>query len=121
MMKTITDQHEHEKPLGATPRRSMDAGQAVPASIASHVETLKKMLEELPFYQGEEKALEAAIVALSASECEWVYQREDGVWKSHCGMWWNFDDSEPPASHDVHFCGKCGKRLVVKAKAENRS
>src|SRR5204863_8417066 len=48
------------------------------------------------------------------AECEWLYQKDDGIWRSHCGMYWSFDDGASPASHDVHFCGKCGKRLVVK-------
>jgi hypothetical protein len=55
------------------------------------------------------------------SGCEWVYEINDGVWRSHCGARWNFDDGEPPASHDVHFCSKCGKRLVVKTGSGNQA
>lgn len=47
------------------------------------------------------------------NECVWLYIVADGIWRTSCGMFWNFDDSNDPKYHDVNFCPKCGKTLKV--------
>jgi regulator of replication initiation timing len=58
--------------------------------------------------------LRARIAELEANAghiCEWTYD-SDGYWEGTCGIAWALE-SEGPTENDMHFCPKCGKRLVA--------
>jgi hypothetical protein len=73
-----------------------------------------------------EDAVTEALDALTAVQrcevgatCDWRYLAEDGVWFTACKSYWCFDDGEPPAIHDCHYCSKCGKRIQVVSGSES--
>ena len=47
---------------------------------------------------------------LAAGQCEW---RNGDAWETTCGLVWGMDNDATPAENEMHFCPKCGKRLVV--------
>lgn len=53
---------------------------------------------------------------LAAGECEWRING-DGAWQTTCDLWWGMDNDATPVENQMHYCPKCGKRLVVKATA----
>ena len=46
----------------------------------------------------------------SAEKCEWSRESDD-VWRSDCGLLWEFDNEETPKANNMNYCPQCGKIL----------
>jgi len=48
--------------------------------------------------------------------CVWVEDRNcDGVssWEcSNCGVLWEFPNNSTPFDNDMHYCPKCGNKMI---------
>ena len=42
--------------------------------------------------------------------CEWSRESDD-VWRSDCGLLWEFDNEETPKANNMNYCPQCGKIL----------
>ena len=43
-------------------------------------------------------------------KCEWSRESDD-VWRSDCGLLWEFDNEETPKANNMNYCPQCGKIL----------
>ena len=43
-------------------------------------------------------------------KCEWSRESDD-VWRSDCGLLWEFDNEETPKANNMNYCPQCGKTL----------
>ena len=56
----------------------------------------------------------------SQEVCNWRDNRGTGLWECHyggdytsdCGLEWNMSNKDSPSENEMHFCPKCGKKLV---------
>ena len=85
------------------------------ARLADYYKTVA--LEQ--FVGGLEKAI--AIVKQHSQEiCNWRNNKGTGLWECHyggdytsdCGLEWNMSNKDSPSENEMHFCPKCGKKLV---------
>ena len=62
-----------------------------------------------------------AIVKQHSQEtCNWRNNKGTGLWECHyggdytsdCGLEWNMSNKDSPNENEMHFCPKCGKKLV---------
>lgn len=62
-----------------------------------------------------------AIVKQHSQEtCNWRNNKGTGLWECHyggdytsdCGLEWNMSNKDSPSENEMHFCPKCGKKLV---------
>ena len=52
--------------------------------------------------------------------CNWRNNKGTGLWECHyggdytsdCGLEWNMSNKDSPSENEMHFCPKCGKKLV---------
>ena len=52
--------------------------------------------------------------------CNWRNNKGTGLWECHyggdytsdCGLEWNMSNKDSPSQNEMHFCPKCGKKLV---------
>ena len=67
--------------------------------------------------------LDAAIAIVkqhSQETCNWRNNKGTGLWECHyggdytsdCGLEWNMSNKDSPSENEMHFCPKCGKKLV---------
>ena len=49
-------------------------------------------------------------VKVEFEKCEWS-RESDGVWRSDCGLLWEFDNEETPKANSMNYCPQCGKIL----------
>ena len=42
--------------------------------------------------------------------CEWSKESDD-VWRSDCGLLWEFDNEDTPTANNMNYCPQCGKIL----------
>lgn len=47
--------------------------------------------------------------------CQWLPFNQGLLWRSYCGMTWNFEDGGPE-QNGVNFCPRCGKPLRERGK-----
>ena len=56
----------------------------------------------------------------SQETCNWRNNKGTGLWECHyggdytsdCGLEWNMSNKDSPSENEMHFCPKCGKKLV---------
>lgn len=56
----------------------------------------------------------------SQETCNWRNNKGTGLWECHyggdytsdCGLEWNMSNKDSPNENEMHFCPKCGKKLV---------
>ena len=56
----------------------------------------------------------------SQETCNWRNNKGTGLWECHyggdytsyCGLEWNMSNDDSPSENEMHFCPKCGKKLV---------
>lgn len=56
----------------------------------------------------------------SQEVCNWRNNKGTGLWECHyggdytsdCGLEWNMSNKDSPNENEMHFCPKCGKKLV---------
>ena len=56
----------------------------------------------------------------SQETCDWRNNKGTGLWECHycgdyssdCGLEWNMSNKDSPSENEMHFCPKCGKKLV---------
>ena len=56
----------------------------------------------------------------SQENCNWRNNKGTGLWECHyggdytsdCGLEWNMSNKDSPSENEMHFCPKCGKKLV---------
>ena len=69
------------------------------------------------------KCFQAAIDIVkqhSQENCNWRNNKGTGLWECHyggdytsdCGLEWNMSNKDSPSENEMHFCPKCGKKLV---------
>ena len=52
--------------------------------------------------------------------CNWRNNKGTALWECHyggdytsdCGLEWNMSNKDSPSENEMHFCPKCGKKLV---------
>lgn len=52
--------------------------------------------------------------------CNWRDNRGTALWECHyggdytsdCGLEWNMSNKDSPSENGIHFCPKCGRKLV---------
>ena len=49
-------------------------------------------------------------VKVEFEKCEWSRESDD-VWRSDCGLLWEFDNEETPKANNMNYCPQCGKIL----------
>ena len=49
-------------------------------------------------------------VKVEVEKCEWSRESDD-VWRSDCGLLWEFDNEETPKANNMNYCPQCGKIL----------
>ena len=49
-------------------------------------------------------------VKVEFEKCEWSRESDD-VWRSDCGLLWEFDNEETPKGNNMNYCPQCGKIL----------
>ena len=47
---------------------------------------------------------------VESEKCEWSRESDD-VWRSDCGLLWEFDNEETPKANNMNYCPQCGKIL----------
>ena len=60
------------------------------------------------------------VEAHSQEICNWRNNKGTGLWECHyggdytsdCGLEWNMSNKDSPSENEMHFCPKCGKKLV---------
>ena len=66
---------------------------------------------ETPLAEREEEASKEDFMNLKVDEkCEWSRESDD-VWRSDCGLLWEFDNEETPKANNMNYCPQCGKIL----------
>lgn len=66
------------------------------------------------------KAAIAIVKQHSQETCNWRDNRGTALWECHyggdytsdCGLEWNMSNKDSPSENEMHFCPKCGKKLV---------
>ena len=56
----------------------------------------------------------------SQETCNWRNNKGTGLWECHyggdytsdCGLEWNMSNKDSQSENEMHFCPKCGKKLV---------
>lgn len=56
----------------------------------------------------------------SQETCNWRNNKGTALWECHyggdytsdCGLEWNMSNKDSPKENEMHFCPKCGKKLV---------
>ena len=51
-------------------------------------------------------------VKVEFEKCEWSRESDD-VWRSDCGLLWEFDNEETPKANNMNYCPQCGKILML--------
>ena len=59
---------------------------------------------------GEEVEMNHIEVKVEFEKCEWSRELDD-VWRSDCGLLWEFDNEETPKANNMNYCPQCGKIL----------
>lgn len=62
----------------------------------------------------------ATVKQHSQETCNWRNNKDTGLWECHyggdytgdCGLEWNMSNKDSPSENEMHFCPKCGKKLV---------
>lgn len=45
-----------------------------------------------------------------AEKCEWSREYDD-IWRSDCGLLWEFGNEGTPKANNMNYCPQCGKSL----------
>lgn len=113
------------------PRTTMAQADAVvkPLTLVEKLEQLSdKYLNQYKYYGDNadlncSSAVDEAIDIVkqhSQETCNWRNNKGTGLWECHyggdytsdCGLEWNMSNKDSPSENEMHFCPKCGKKLV---------
>ena len=99
--------------------------------LEQKIESLENYFKQSPIVNDEIATVHASIVAglkmaiaivkqHSQETCNWRNNKGTGLWECHyggdytsdCGLEWNMSNKDSPSENEMHFCPKCGKKLV---------
>lgn len=79
---------------------------AFPVGAVKAKDALESAIAKLERERGETKHNALVMV------CPWRID-DDGIWNTHCGQQWVFEDGSMPDENGMRYCHSCGKRLLM--------
>ena len=99
--------------------------------LEQEIESLENSFEQFAIVDDEIAMVHTATIAglkmainivkqHSQETCNWRNNKGTGLWECHyggdytsdCGLEWNMSNKDSQSENEMHFCPKCGKKLV---------